>query len=203
MAQDREAGEGDGDGEGGEEMRKPMDLEDVLKKMQEAVGDSLLSHEVKEYTMGAVRKGTYQELWIEIEPEAFRKTVETIFKLDYPHLHFITGEDDGGKTLRMMYSFGLFWAMPWKELSIVIEFDLPKENLVLPTITDLMPGAETNEREIREMLGVEFEGLKNKRHLFLPDDWPEGKYPWRRDEYSAEDMVKRTHKSVNEVRRCE
>ncbi|NJD98618.1 hydrogenase [Thermococcus sp. LS1] len=184
-------------------MREVLSAEEVLKRLKETLGEALLSHEIREYTMGVRRKRTYQELWIEIDRGTFRKAVETIFGIDYPHLHFITGEDPGGEVLRMVYSFGLFHGLPWKELSVTITFELPKSELVLPTITDLMPGAETNEREIREMLGVEFEGLKNTRHLFLPDDWPEGKYPWRRDEYGVEDMVKHTHRSVNEIRRGE
>ena len=178
-----------------------MTAQEVLERLQEALGEAIVSQEVREYTMGVKRKRTYGEVWLTIKPEAFRKAVETIFGIDYPHLHFITGEDGGGDVITMVYSFGLFYANPWGEVSVVLKFDLPKENLVLPTITDLMKGAETNEREIREMLGVEFEGLKNKRHLFLPDDWPEGKYPWRRDEHGVEDMVKHTHRSVNEIRK--
>ena len=177
-----------------------MTAEEVLERFQKALGDSLVSHEIREYTMGVKRKRTYEEVWLTIDPEAFRKAVEEVFAIAYPHLHFISGEDKGGDVITMIYSFGLFWAEPWGEVSVVIKFDLPKGRLVLPTITDLMPGAETNEREIREMLGVEFEGLKNRRHLFLPDDWPEGKYPWRRDEYGVEDMVKHTHRSVKEIR---
>ncbi|WP_461865857.1 NADH-quinone oxidoreductase subunit C [Thermococcus sp.] len=180
-----------------------LTAEQVLEKLQEALGEVIISHEIREYTMGVRKKKSYKEIWMEIDKDAFRKTVEEIFKLDYPHLHFITGEDKGGDTIKMIYGFALYHGFPWGQVSIVLKFDLPKSNLVLPTITDLMPGAETNEREIREMLGVEFEGLKNKRHLFLPDDWPEGKYPWRRDEYGVEDMVKHTHKSVNEIRRGE
>lgn len=182
-------------------MKEPMGVEEVLKRLQETLGEALLSSEVREYGRGVRRKRAYRELWITIRPEAFRRTVETIFALDYPHLHFITGEDWGGDALTMIYSFGIFHSHPWGELSITLKFELPKENPIIPTITDLMPGAETNEREIREMLGVEFEGLKNRRHLFLPDDWPEGKYPWRRDEHGVEDMVKHTHRSVNEIRK--
>lgn len=142
-----------------------MDAEEVLQRLQNVLGDALMSHEVREYTMGVKRKRSYKELWLTIKPEAFRKAVEEIFAIDYPHLHFITGEDRGGDVITMIYSFGVFHSHPWGEISVVLKFDLPKDNLVLPTITDLMIGAETNEREIREMLGVEFEGLKNKRHL--------------------------------------
>ncbi len=180
-----------------------LTAEQILEKLQEALGEAIISYEIREHTVGVRKKKSYKEIWVEINKDAFRKTVEEIFKLDYPHLHFIMGDDTGGKSIKMIYGFALYHGFPWEQVSIVLKFDLPKSELVLPTITDLMPGAETNEREIREMLGVEFEGLKNKRHLFLPDDWPEGKYPWRKDEYGVEDMVKHTHKSVKEIRRGE
>jgi membrane-bound hydrogenase subunit beta len=41
---------------------------------------------------------------------------------------------------------------------------------------------EYSEREIREMLGVDFDGLPNKALVFLPDDWDQTIKPWRRDE---------------------
>ncbi|ADT84449.1 NADH-quinone oxidoreductase subunit C [Thermococcus barophilus] len=178
-----------------------MNVEEVIEKLEKSLGDALLNYEIREYEMGIRRKRKLYEVWAEIDRSAFRKAVETIFSLDYPHLHLISGEDNGGDSIKMIYSFGVFYSNPWGEVSITLKFDLPKDSLILPTITDLMPGAETNEREIREMLGIEFEGLKNKRHLFLPDDWPEGKYPWRRDEYGVEDMIKHTHKSVREIRK--
>ena len=177
-----------------------LTAEEIFDKLKEKLGDAILNYEFKEYKMGVKRPRTYKEVWMEIDKNAFKKVVETIFEIDYPHLHFITGGDIG-EVIQMIYAFGLFHRHPWSEVSIVLKFDLPKNELVLPTITDLMLGAETNEREIREMLGIEFDGLKNKRHLFLPDDWPEGKYPWRRDEYGVEDMVKHTHKSVKEIRK--
>ena len=178
-----------------------LTAEEVLEMLKGALGDALLEHEIRTYTAGTKKKREYQELWIKIDRKAFRKAVEKIFSIDYPHLHFISGEDTGGDIIEVIYSFALFHGIPWKQLSIVMKLDLPKSELVLPSITDMMIGAETNEREIREMLGIEFDGLKNKRHLFLPDDWPEGKYPWRKDEYGVDDMIKHTHKSVREIRR--
>ena len=176
-----------------------LKAEEILNILKNSLGDALIEQEIKTYSLGALRKRECSEVWIKIDRGAFRKAVEEIFKLDYPHLHFITGEDVG-ENLEVIYSFGLFHGQPGKEISVMIKLALPKSELVLPTITDLMMGAETNEREIREMLGVEFEGLKKKRHLFLPDDWPEGKYPWRRDEFGVDDMIKHTHKSVKEIR---
>jgi Ni,Fe-hydrogenase III component G len=32
-----------------------------------------------------------------------------------------------------------------------------------------------------EMLGVKIENHPNPKRLFLPDDWPEGEYPLRKE----------------------
>jgi NADH-quinone oxidoreductase subunit D len=46
---------------------------------------------------------------------------------------------------------------------------------------DLMPGSTFHEMEVNDLLGVEFEGNPNRGHLVLPDTWPEGVYPLRKD----------------------
>ena len=37
------------------------------------------------------------------------------------------------------------------------------------------------EREIHEILGINFKGHPDMRKLLLPEGWPEGVYPLRRD----------------------
>jgi Ni,Fe-hydrogenase III component G len=51
----------------------------------------------------------------------------------------------------------------------------------VPSICIPIPPAVVFERELREMMGVEIVGLPDNEHLFLPDDWPEGVYPLRKD----------------------
>ena len=53
-----------------------------------------------------------------------------------------------------------------------------------PEIDSLAPTIEaTNwiEREMTELLGINFKGHPDMRRLLLPDEWPEGIYPLRRD----------------------
>ncbi len=50
----------------------------------------------------------------------------------------------------------------------------------MPTATSFMQGAEWIEREIHELLGVNFIGHPNLKRLLLPDDWPDGIYPLRK-----------------------
>ena len=52
----------------------------------------------------------------------------------------------------------------------------------MPTATSFMPAAEWIEREIHELLGVNFIGHPDLRKLILADDWPEGVYPLRKAE---------------------
>ena len=50
------------------------------------------------------------------------------------------------------------------------------------SIAPFLPGAEWIEREIHDLLGIEFPGHPDMRRLILADDWPEGVYPLRKDQ---------------------
>jgi len=69
-----------------------------------------------------------------------------------------------------------------KKMSLCISVAVPKADLRMPSLWSRIPGVEYSEREMREMLGIDFEGLPNKGLVFLPEDWNEDIKPWRRDE---------------------
>lgn len=56
-----------------------------------------------------------------------------------------------------------------------------KKNPSIDSITPLLKGAEWIEREMWELLGINFKGHPNLKRLLLADDWPQGQYPLRRD----------------------
>ncbi len=59
----------------------------------------------------------------------------------------------------------------------------------VPTISPVIPPASFYERELREMFGVQVDGLPDATHLYLPDDWEEregGVYPLRKDAVISE-----------------
>lgn len=64
---------------------------------------------------------------------------------------------------------------------ITLRVRLPRQGATLPSLCDIIPSAEVFERELREMFGIEITGLHTTEHLYLPDDWPDGVYPLRRD----------------------
>ena len=58
---------------------------------------------------------------------------------------------------------------------------LPENDLKIDSITAMVPAAGWAEREMRDLLGIEPVGHSYPKRLVLPDGWPEGKHPLRKD----------------------
>jgi len=43
------------------------------------------------------------------------------------------------------------------------------------------------------MLGVTIKGIPDSRRVFLTDDFPEGVYPWRKDEKGPRKLIRNLH----------
>ena len=56
-----------------------------------------------------------------------------------------------------------------------------REKPAIESIAPFLPGAEWIEREIHDVLGIEFKNHPDMRRLILADDWPEGVYPLRKE----------------------
>jgi NADH-quinone oxidoreductase subunit C len=50
---------------------------------------------------------------------------------------------------------------------------------IVPTVTEIWPGANWLEREVYDMMGIEFEGHPNMKRILMPNDW--NGFPHRRD----------------------
>ena len=64
---------------------------------------------------------------------------------------------------------------------VVVRALVPPHSLEFPAVTPKVPAAVWYEREVRDMFGLQPVGLPDERRLVLPDDWPEGLYPLRKD----------------------
>ena len=71
-------------------------------------------------------------------------------------------------------------------LILTVRVEVEKPSLEMPTFSDFMPAAEWIEREIYEMFGVNFIGHPKLETLLLPDDWPQGVYPLRKNTFDSE-----------------
>lgn len=92
------------------------------------------------------------------------------------YLAAIVGLDPGADSeeLEILYHFCT------QDLMIILRFRVPKTDASVSSLCDIIPSAESFERELCEMYGITIDGLRNPGHLYLPDDWKEGVYPLRK-----------------------
>jgi len=163
--------------------------EKIVKKLKDAFKDKIKETRIETRKAGQKKK-EYTNIWIKIHRDAFKKCVKYITdKIDYPHLAVVSG-NDLGKNIELIYHFSVYYGHRLGEISINISVDLPKEDPRIESICDIIPGALITEREKQEMLGVIVEGIPDSRRFFIPDDFPEGIYPWRKDEKGPQKFVR-------------
>ncbi len=162
--------------------------DELVESFQKALGDAVTGTRKYEREVGAQRH-VYISVWIEIKPDAIRPAVEHIVELEeMPHFSVISTADLGDE-IEVCYHFSLYYGERSSAIALVVRFTLDKNNLTIPTITDLVPGAIFSEREQQEMMGIHVEGIPDDRRLFVPDTFPEGVFPWRRDETGPDKML--------------
>lgn len=76
----------------------------------------------------------------------------------------------------------IFWSIKHK-VAFVVKVSVSRENPVVPSVSDIVPGATKSEMEVHDLMGVIFEGNKNLRRGFLAseDVVTRGVYPLRKD----------------------
>ena len=87
----------------------------------------------------------------------------------------ITGLDQGA-TLGFIYHL----ARP-SGATLNLSMSVPKDSPVIQTVTQYFPQADCYERELVDLLGTQVQGLPPGNRYPLPDSWPAGQYPLRKD----------------------
>ncbi|MCL6588414.1 MAG: NADH-quinone oxidoreductase subunit C [Firmicutes bacterium] len=87
----------------------------------------------------------------------------------------ITGLD-GGERFEIIYHF-----YDSQGLILNLKVFTPRANPVIPSVTNVFPGVFLYERELIDLLGINVNGTPPGRRYPLPDDWPAGQYPLRKD----------------------
>jgi len=143
-----------------------MTRDDILKKIQIKFG-------------GRIRKifdRSPKRIYCDIDKNDIPEVVRFVF-MDLGARFSIASGVDTPDGIEILYHFS------FDRLGLVFSLRtiLDGRNPEIESITPLMKGAEWIEREIHELLGVEFKNHPNMKPLLLPDDWPKDKFPLRRD----------------------
>lgn len=128
--------------------------------------------------MSKVYEHNTQRVYIDIKPSDLVSAAEYIFSL--PNIRFaIASGMDTSKGIEILYHFSDDSTGQMISLRVLLT---DKKNPEIDTLSKVIKGASWIEREMHELLGVNFIGHKNLKHLILPEDWPEGDYPLRQKE---------------------
>ncbi len=166
--------------------------EAVALRMQEALGADLSETKIVKRAEG-VRKRESVQIWLTVDKRSIVPALARLVEIDFPHLTVISG-CDVKDAVELNYHFYIYYGHLHGEYNVTFKTYLPKTDLTVQTITGILPGALTSEREKQEFFGITVTGIPDRRRLFLPEDFPAGVYPWRKDETGIqESMIKQLH----------
>ena len=117
-----------------------------------------------------------RRMFAEISYDKFLDVFEYAVKdMRFVALCTITGIDLG-ETIGLIYHLA-------RDSGVVLNLStsIPKERPILQSVIAFFPTAEIYEREVVDLLGIQMQGLPEGTRYPLPDDWPTGQYPLRKD----------------------
>ncbi len=95
--------------------------------------------------------------------------------------HYSTSVGTDFRPIDNSFKLHHIFSVPKYRKFVVLEASLPSPLPKVPSITPIIPGANWGEREVRDMVGIEFEGHPELKRLVLPHNWPEEIHPLRKD----------------------
>jgi len=125
---------------------------------------------------GKIRVQRERRLWAEVEIKSFREVFDrAVDGLGFIIMCIVTGLDEGEE-------LGFLYHVANESGTILcLHTKAPKSEPVIRSVSDRFPSAHIYERELIDLLGARVEGLPPGNRYPLPDDWPEGQYPLRKD----------------------
>ncbi|MEN3013709.1 MAG: NADH-quinone oxidoreductase subunit C [Endomicrobiia bacterium] len=142
--------------------------------MKEKIIDEV-KNKLKDKIVDFFRKND-KRYYIEINKQNIIECVKVLFE-DFGFRFSTATGIDCENNIEILYHFS--YDKTGEIVSLKVKLD--KNQPEIESLTKVFSAAEWIEREIWEMVGVNFIGHPNLKHLLLPEDWPEGKYPLRED----------------------
>jgi NADH-quinone oxidoreductase subunit C len=151
--------------------------------LPDATGLELIAAELRErFGDEAVVSTVYyrERATVEVMPAAVREVLRYL-KDDanetFPHLMSVHGCDYFPEEPRLAVHYELLSMERVERLDVKTRMGV--ENASVPTVVDLFPTADYQEREVYDMFGVEFDGHPDHRRILMPEDYVG--HPQRRD----------------------
>ncbi len=144
--------------------------------MKKEYSKQILEEIGAKFPKASVKIHAPRRTYISVPRDDVYEFAEFLFKEKGQRLAIATGIDkrDG---MEILYHFtddasGTFYS---------IKTLVPKDDLKIKSLSDFLPAANWIEREIHELLGIEFVGHPNLVPLLTAETWPADMHPLRRD----------------------
>ncbi len=151
-----------------------MDIQGIQKKLEATFGAAV----------GPVMEGSVEN-WIEVDPDKIDGVAEYLQShpdFNYEVLTNLTGCDYPDKGhIQVVYSFVNYDSGSELTIKVNADREAPKVN----TVMHVWAAADWLEREVFDLLGIDFIGHTDQRRILLPDDWVGN--PLRKDYVEAPD----------------
>jgi len=172
-------------------MSKLKDENEIVDALKKKFGDKLLQAEVQQERRITAKVADPDQL------EVFSYAME---KWNAWHLIAISSIDKPDGVIAAVYHFDI--RPPFEGVTAItlnLEVDCAdRKDAKLTSACSVIPGAEFFEREAHDLMGIVFVDNPNLERLILPDDFPDGVYPLRKDfllEIQKEELAKKAKKT--------
>ncbi len=117
-----------------------------------------------------------RRIYLTIDKNDLKRAASIIFK-DMGARYQIVSGIDNFNNYELLYHFSFD-----KEGGIIVSLKtfIEKEKPEIESLTNLIPGIAWIEREIWELLGINFIGHPDLKHFLLREDWDKNLYPLRK-----------------------
>ena len=121
-----------------------------------------------------------RRIYFSVKPKDIKEVARFLFRELGLRFAIATGQDTP-QGLEILYHFSFDKTGEIISACVLIE---DKKNPEIDSLATMFPAAEWIEREMWELLGINFRGHPNLKRLLLAEEWPEGKYPLRHEHES-------------------
>ena len=117
-----------------------------------------------------------RRIWLEASRSEYLEVLVYLHgELGFPVLAMVTGLDTG-EEFQLIYHVNTLDGM-----LVNIRVRAPYDDPVFDSVCDIYKGSVIYEAEARNLLGLTINGIPKQIRYPLPDGWPEGNYPLRKD----------------------
>lgn len=138
--------------------------EELVKELKEKFGAVIENASITRKT----------RIWIDVNSDKALEVMRFLKTKGYYHLSTITGFDEGEK-------LGAIYHITDHKTLVNIKIRTSKTNPVLKSVLEVYPVATSYERELEDLFGIKIEGLPEGRNYPLPEGFPKGVHPLRKE----------------------